>query len=256
MKIRSLIVLFLCLLAQPSFAAAIVYEGFDYSAGSSLAGASGGMGWTSNWIHDYPIFGNFTVASSSLNHAGINSNGGSLSSASSSEDSRSFATLSSGKVWISVLANLVNNSFGTDEIRLKYNGGWAYAIGSNDGYSNYYLMDKLNTPSAGNRANTGVAINSGVHLLVMEIDYAANKTSLWVDPATTGFAGTGGVSINYTSAIDSIALYSRSGAAFDEIRIGTSASDVGVTTVPEPGSVGLLALAAVGLFARVRLHRV
>lgn len=240
------------LVSSPASAALVAYEGFGGSG--SIAGQNGGTGWTSAWLNDNGAFSDFTTQGG-LSYPGLSVSGGSATATTGAggADARLLPSQNTGTVWVSFLGNFVNNSGGTDQFRLIETGvGHSLAVGGNDGYANWYLLDGTLSPPNG--IDTGIRIGTGTHFALLRIDHAAQTTTLWMDPVLSGFSGTGGFTKNaFAPNFNKVALYGRLNSQFDEIRVGTSALDVGIlSTVPEPTSLTLFGLGLAGL---LRLKR-
>src|SRR2546429_245033 len=116
--------LLLCWQTRPGDAALIAYDGFSYTAGSGLTGASGGTGWTSNWTAVSGV--NVQSASLSYNSGSVLVNGGSLTaeldgtSDQTNAANRTFAS-QSGTTYMSLLFSAPTGLEASDFIHFMFN---------------------------------------------------------------------------------------------------------------------------------------
>jgi len=221
----------------------VVYDGFNYSAGS-LNGQSGGTGWTSSWLNDYTSGASFQVSLSGMSYSGLSTSGGSLAWASGgngiSEDSRSLPLMNSGVVFIQFLGQFGSSSGGgTPNIRLINSGAVTGGIGGNGGThgSVVSILDTTLSPAANGSSSSSASL-SALNLVVARIDYQNDSTSLWVNPNLSTFDYENPTTADATyaglaPAFNKIAIYSRSPGSVDEISIMAE-------PVPEPTTVSLM----------------
>lgn len=258
----------------PASAALIIYDGFDYNAGT-LAGANGGTGWTSPWTQS----GTTTVLSTvspglSYNQLQVTGNAMSDTSTGAQLAYRSYDTTGlmddGNSVWFSVLYSVSGG--GDSTIKFFANGTHASAnyqtgvgirIDNNSGIAADFGVASF--------TYKGFAHGSNAHLIVGRISFSdtagQDRITLWVDPDLT--AGTpsdgaafddkfGTVSAIWPEGQDAIGneVVIRGGGSyvgiFDEIRLGTSFADV--APIPEPAAYGF-GLAALALFMGLRSKR-
>ena len=221
-------------------ASLVAEDNFNYSNGSSLAGANGGTGWTGAWINDYTSGTSLQASSTGLTYPGLTTGGSAVWVSGGngiSEDSRSLALQSAGLVYIQFLCQFGSASGGgTPNIRLYNSGTLTGGFGANGGTygSVLSILDGSLTPAA-NGSSSSTASLSGVNLVVGLIDYQNDSTKLWVNPdlATFDYATPPAPDASYAGlapAFNQIAIYSRSPA---------TVSDLQITTVPEPVSAAM-----------------
>jgi hypothetical protein len=235
----------------------VASDGFNYSAGS-LAGQSGGSGWTSSWLNDYSSGASFQVSLSGMSYSGLTTSGGSLVWGSGgngiSEDSRSLPLMDSGVVYLQFLSQFGSSSGGgTPNIRLLNSGTLTGGFGGNGGPFGgvMSILDTSLSPAADGSSST-LANLSTLTFVIARIDYQSHSTSLWVNPNASTFdyenpATPDATYAGLAPAFNSIAIYSRSPANVDEISIMAEA-------VPEPTS-GVLLLSGIGAFLIYRWNR-
>jgi hypothetical protein len=235
----------------------VASDGFNYSAGS-LAGQSGGSGWTSSWLNDYSSGASFQVSLSGMSYSGLTTSGGSMVWGSGgngiSEDSRSLPLMDSGVVYLQFLSQFGSSSGGgTPNIRLLNSGTLTGGFGGNGGPFGgvMSILDTSLSPAADGSSST-LANLSTLTFVIARIDYQSHSTSLWVNPNASTFdyenpATPDATYAGLAPAFNSIAIYSRSPANVDEISIMAEA-------VPEPTS-GVLLLSGIGAFLIYRWNR-
>jgi hypothetical protein len=180
------------------------------------------------------------------NQATLNGAGG---SAALRTLSSSYVTASGTDYWISFTINVPATSTDVGISLFEGSSGERNFMGVSSGLSNNYGLLQPNL-------NTAVARDTGTHFYVLQ--YAASgAVNLWLDPDQSSLGGaapTGGTNVSGTRGsftFDTIRLGSFNGSgAVDELRIGTTFADV--SPVPEPSTVGLLAIGALGLARRRR----
>ena len=229
----------LMLLAAASATASLItVESFSYTNGSSLSGAGGGSGWSGAWaLQSSPAFGAFSVSPTGV---ALGANGGSSSGAA---EGRFLASdMNSGTVWVEFNLEIATIGGGFPNVRFYENGTLEGGVGSNQGLtSNYYLLDAA---LDGSSLNTHVALSqSTFHTALLEINYGATQTYLWMDPNAGSFTGdtsTATVTGSFAPQFNKVALFGHTGDRFGAVRIGTTYQDA--LNIPEPAACGLIGL--------------
>jgi hypothetical protein len=242
--------------AQTARADLVVYEPFDYTAGAgALANQNGGSGWTGTWGA-----GTNNVVTPGLT---FSKNGAALPASGNSSETvganignfRSLpSTINSGTVYVSLLAKLDGGTPGSGYAGVSlFNGGSENVfIGQPSGKA-VWGLDQATGPQS-----TTVAEDATTHLFVVQIDYGAgtagnDRVRMYVDP-TPGLdapdvAAAIDVSTTRSASFNQIRIQSGGNqVAFDELRVTTDYA----SATPEPASLGLAAVAALGLLARRR----
>ena len=230
--------------------------------GSTISGGTGGTGWSGAWGTTSDSFGYLhTVRGSAdapLSYPGYAAVGGNY---------LNFAGGFGGPAYMQVERAVSTSSFSAYESggtvsapgttlwgSFAYrndNGTAAVFFGGNDvGGSNY-----LNLPGSG----------GGVNLALFSVNYGAGNAdtvNLWIDPSLSGsFTGTtsdasfsGSVAGNFSFTTYGFALNGDTyQTAIDNVLLGTSSAAVNVPiSAPEPSSMALLAMGAIGLFMMLR----
>ncbi|MDA8376383.1 MAG: PEP-CTERM sorting domain-containing protein [Planctomycetia bacterium] len=246
------------LAAQSARASLLVYEPFNYTSGSTLNGQTAtGTGLTGTWGGS----NTGTISAGSLSEGNLATADNSYLSG-GGNNTISFVsniTATTGNpVWGSFLLNTPSNvasNYGglVLEPAAPTSSAPAPFIGISN--SGHFLVQKYG--SSDNTVLGTAASANTTYLLVFED--IANATSggpdtlnLWVNP-TAGAANppaTPDVSNTYSTspigAISGIDLANGGGFSYDEVRIGTTYADV-TPAVPEPATLGLVAIGAMGL---------
>ncbi len=237
-------------------ASLLVYEPFNYTAGSNLNGQTAtGLGLTGSWSA-----GNATIASGSLSEGNLATSANSLIGGASNVTqvnlTSPISATAGNPLWVSFLiqtpttATEVTGGWGGLVLELSSTNVYTYPF---IGYANSGVF-VVQTQGGGNDVNGPSVSPNTTYLMVLE-DIANSSgpdtLNLWVNPATgvTAPSGTPTITDNLIGPIGDISgigtndgSYSNS---YDEIRIGTSYADV--TPVPEPATLGLVAIGGLGL---------
>jgi hypothetical protein len=242
---------------SPAKATVIASETFDYGVGSSLTGQNGGTGWAGVWTNTGG-FGSLTIESNTQTYPGFASSGNRAAAPFADETDQRALTApaeSFGQViWLSVEASFVSSAAGFPNVRFSTPTGPstvsnAFALGGNNFLPNWSLLgSNLDLTNGGVESN--VPLNGSPAFALVEIDYATDTTSLWMDPNLGTFNGTQSPSVvgDFASNFSDVGLFVGTGDSVESVRIGTTYGDV--IAVPEPISIavfgaGLLGLAAV-----------
>lgn len=237
-------------------------DSFNYTAGAgALANQNGGSGWSSTWgtgTNSITSPGlTFSKGGQTLTSAGgtattVGNNVGNFRQISS--------TVSSGTEFVSLLAKLDSGTGGT---------GYAGVSLFNGGSENLFIGQPNNNAFWGLDQSTGgqfttLPIDGTTHLFVVQIDYGAgtagnDRVRMYVDP-TPGLSAPDvtpaiDVSTSRSASFNQVRIQSGNAASpidFDELRLGTTYAGVTPASVPEPATLGLFAVAALGLLARKR----
>jgi hypothetical protein len=243
------------LVAGSASASIIASENFGYAAGY-ISGQNGGTGWGGAWTSSSSAFvDDPTVSfSATTEYSGYGNGGGHLRFRSDYRNStRALNTAASGAFDTAGYLDGSSNINGADGTELwisvyyqrtanEANGGVGALILQRDGSS--IVTAKQNYT------------DSDPHLYVINILFsdAGNDTiTTYYDPNLGGAPAGGIVSSVADASFDAIQLAGQFAAgstpfatiAFDSVKIGTSAADIGFTAIPEPGTYALL----FGLFA-------
>ena len=259
----------LLLSALPAFAEPVGTDLFNYENGS-IADRAGGTGWAAERFNepaaapsapsDWNVaFGTANV----LNGALVTQNSGAI---------REFNGPSEGVVEPSneregAFRNAGNVFFGFDITR-QAGADWSGAssfdfaderifFGVPGGQSGpmRFGIEESGTAPAAERQNfsTIEAVAGRTYRVVAELDFETNLLSLWVDPeagdeltpdVTRAYAGT-----NWSTAVR-LASGGTGSTSWDNLVVATNWNDPGL--VPEPGSLALLGVGALGLLWRRR----
>ena len=222
----------------------VCYEGFDYSAGVSLTGQTGGDGWNGGWNSGYG--GDLGILSPGYTYPDLAVQGNAAQFATGgapgiSEANRSLKAQNEGVVFVQCLFQSGSSGIGsgTPQLRLSLSGaGWTGGLGGNDGSVYVSILD-----SSVNPAGVSTAPLTDLNLLIYKIDYDAGESYLWTNPDLAGFdylnPSTPDATASIAPQFDNVAIYFRSGASIDEIAV--------MNIVPEPGTLMFVTAGLLGL---------
>ncbi len=233
----------------------IASESFSYAGGISLTGLNGGAGWTSAWASDSPAFPDFATNATGLTYPGLATTGGRMdwqNGGSQLNDAvRTLPLSNSGVIFLQFLAQFGTQSGGgTPNFRLSNGSTMTGAIGNNGacGSPVYAILDNTLNPAAGGTSCSNASL-SALSLVLVQIDYDHTTTKMWVNPNLATFDYLNpptpqAQAVGLAPAFDRIAIYSRSPASIDELRVMRV---VAPTMTPQP--VSSLSLAALLLLS-------
>jgi hypothetical protein len=225
-----------CIFFSNAFAAfsgplvTVAYDGFAYVANSQLPSQSGGTGWSAAWFKEYGSGGNFRANSTGLTYTGLATTGGSIAWGAGGNgingNARELPLINSGVVYLQFLSQLAaTSSGGTPNIRLTAVGTLTGGIGGNGGVygTKMSILDTGLSPKSDGSSSSSANL-SALNLVIVQIDYQNAKTSMWVNPdlSTFDYLDPPATTIVYAGlapAFDKVALYSRSPAKYDELKV-------------------------------------
>ena len=226
--------------------ALIVYDGFDYPSGASLAGRGhDGYSWgTNRWLKEFAT-SDWLVFSNSLVHPSIPSTGGHVAETNNSQGAdyeRKFMTriLGNGEsVWFSFLVRVTQGA--TWNLYFTSSGLNESKFGVEASYMDYNIRARIGVGYNGS-AEVAFLGQNVTRLIVGRYRYSASgmeQLDLWLDPNVASEPQPGGASSSNhivhvrqlavePDRIDSVLLADRSlgSLAFDELRVGTMWADV------------------------------
>lgn len=237
----------------------VAYEGFNYAAGSLLAGQNGGFGWAGAWTYTVGGSASGSIAQglsyTDASGRALSTSGGAWNTSAGvffGQALRATTTdfgAADSSVWLSFLVQ----QSGTPTSGINYamaTPGTGYTFGSNamlGGVSGNGATVGPFYSGTGSVSLANTVPAQSTSFIVLRVDFAAtgNDTmSLWLNPLLGGTAGAADLVLsaqNYSSLINGLTLAHGDGRAFafDELRIGTSFA--AVTPVPEPAEWLLMA---------------
>lgn len=208
----------------------VAYEGFDYTSNSSLLNASGGSGWSTNWIKSYQDryletgISGFTYTG--LATTGVKAEFSNTCASSCNEIAslgRSFPLQNDGVVYFQFISVFESTAGGgTPTIRFFNGGTKTGGVGSSSG-SNMSIL----AASLANLSSTSSSL-SAQNFVVVRIDYNLNKTEMWINPDLSTFdysnpTNPSAAATSFAPAFDRINIFIRSGS-IDEIAIFSKTS--------------------------------
>lgn len=237
--------------AAAAHASVVFYDGFNYS--TSFNGSTASPTWT--------VDGSFlSVTSPGLTYTGLSTVGNAVTSPNQFGRYLNHTLSSSqaqGVYWLGFLVKLQNDT--THGVGLSlFNGGTELSF-----------WGSVNSSGAkwGNAAGgtyAGGAVTGDTTFIVLKLDSTVGKQWMWINPVAGGAVpelsaalnGVAGTAFT-TGSFDRIRLgvFGNGIGTFDEVRLATTAADLGFTAVPEPSAFAALGgLAALG-FAATRRRR-
>ena len=221
-------------LGLPATALAInpTYEGFDYSTGS-LEGEDGGSGeWKDKWSGDSQL----QVKSPGLTHGDTSGNelvvDGNRLGTSSNSTKKSVRPLNNKvgegteTVWVSVI---IDGSGGNKRNNLSLGDGLFIGQGTKDSGT-----DRLGLSDADGLLDESGTTPDDPHFLVVRVDFSGGDEDawLWIDPSLASEPSVGDADAESNSVKEfsfdyvQIQMQRSSGTGIDEIRLGSTFSDV------------------------------
>lgn len=245
--------------------AAVVYEGFQYAAGTNLNGLNGGTGFSAGWVAaSSPPH---AITSTGLSVPGLDTSGRAVSGGLANDPlvrslSTTFAGTSGTTTWVSYLLHVTSLDSASYATMFLTNSGFNVTFGKfgafEDGLGGTYFG--LGTNRGGDTLLSTMAVSADTtYLIVGSTTWSAsgNETmSLYIDPTpgttppTPTFTST---AYNLKAGVKGIDMRMRdytTGWTLDEIRLGDSYAEV--APVPEPGT-SMLLLSALGAWGALGL---
>lgn len=204
----------------------VAYEGFNYTAGSSLLNANGGSGWSGSWIKSYQDR-YLKTSTTGFSYTGLTTEGlkaefdntcyGACNEIASL--GRNLTLQSEGVVYIQFISVFgASGTGGTPHIRLFNGTTFNGLIGADTG--SFMSIVKV----AGGIVQTSSSSSlSSQNFVVVRIDYNLNKTEMWVNPNLSTFnyanpPSSDASATGFAPTFDRIKIFIRSGS-IDEIAI-------------------------------------
>jgi len=275
---RALIAAGLLFLLPDLRGALLVYEGFEYTAGTSIAGQAGGIGFGSNtWTETETTPGNLdTMGTGSLSYGSLTANGNRLQlntpTATGNSDQRNFTAQSGSNypvMWAGFLINVQAASLSSitnGYLQLRPNSGsgvGAYLGVFTDGGGNKVFGIGSNQSGFTTAfSSVSLALNT-TYFLAARVTWnlsGAETIDLFVNPNLDGSGLTPAISTAALSiTLDRFARVGLVGGTtgttwnYDEFRLGQSFAEI--APVPEPSTAMLLGWTVAFSFLWKRLRR-
>jgi len=248
----------LSLFDRPAPAAIIIQDQFDYATGN-LNGQNGGQGFSAAWQATSAL----QVTSPGLTYSALETSGNAITGLSSGSMRRLFdntgLTGDGATYWFSVLfaapeatastATAIPSFF--SDATGPYSQFSGFAVSFNPSSRTSLYMDaRIGGSVRATQTIPGTDYYTGSYLVLGRITFSdtagQDRLEVWLDPPLTGSPGTPLFNVTGTwvdpGANNSFFMnkYDAPDRSVDEIRLGTTLSDV--APVPEPSTLALLAL--------------
>lgn len=248
-----------------------VYESFDYSANTNLAGQGGGIGFSSSWTTNNGSGPELEIRAASINFNNLVTAGGSIGRANRTNITTSARTLDSGvvssltndgtTVWGSFLyrdgngdgfnadssLSLASTSAAVANSHLLSGSGEGIglAIGEREVFTEAIVYDGASAPTFSDSTLTDADVLDNTSLFVFSIEWNAGADDVLTfyrvtDPSSDTLpAPFSTATFNFTAAeqasLDTLNIVETQTGEFDEIRLGATLADVLPTMdVPPP----------------------
>jgi autotransporter-associated beta strand protein len=234
--------------APPAHGAPIAYDGFDYPAGSSLAGQNGGQGFAGAWYTGgYNVSQSASVlASGSLSYPSLATAGNQVTTVAPSSINgveRDFASpISSGTIYLSFLLCPEGtldqgNSTGFFGVYLHGSSNDLFVGRPGAGATGNYVLEQRGGNGTDQSVSSGVPVVGQTEFLVVEaqLSSSGNDTfTLYANPtpgAPQPATGTVKQDLSIGTALG-LVIYSLGAFNIDELRVGTTYADVTPASAP------------------------
>lgn len=207
----------------------LAYDGFDYTAGSSLTGKTAPTGFSSAYAE---IGAGITVAAPGLVYTGLPVSGNRLNLSGVNASVAGSLASSPETVGTTIyFSYLMQVGFGAGNAGISlYQGGTEtlYTGNRNDSGTNYFGID----PKGGTAVNS-TSLSSDLSLLVFRVDFSASSATirLYVNPTSSTEPGIPSATVTKNAALtyDRIRIVSNGNTgSIDEFRLGQTFGDVAV----------------------------
>ncbi len=232
----------LCAYLVPAHSAPVITviaeDSFAYTAGESVVGKNGGIGWSTPWELENVEYSRLLVDATGLTVPGVSSSGGGLvyvwnGFREVGNARRSLPQQDTGVVFVQFLSRFGNQS-GLGSPTVRFGTAW---VGNNNvcaGNRVYALFD--NTAGVVECTTVPLATLSAV---VLRIDYTAQTTQMWVLPSLSGFDYLNPPAptvqrAGFAPVFSRFSLFARNPAFIDELRVFRVANVVPVPVTPQP----------------------
>ncbi|CAM3504228.1 hypothetical protein FSS13T_10230 [Flavobacterium saliperosum S13] len=262
---RKIYILLLVLTSSLSFAQTLIYEGFDFPAGSNVGGTATTNDGVinNNWAtHSTSNASPIEVISGNLSYAGIAPSTGNKillpgSNATTPRDINRGFTTTTTTLYYSALINIIDNTQLSTATTLTGTNSYFMSFGNSSGASVNQLAGRLAAVSTNSGANYQLLIQNNssgstppytanpvdltygtTYLVVVKVEKAVDNSTtatLWVNPSSLGGAEPAGGIVNNAgtstsfNGFASITLRNASATPkveIDEIKVGTTYADV------------------------------
>jgi len=257
-------------------AAQLVYEPFNYAAGTILTSQTGGSGWTASWTQDGQPCVTGADGLSYVDGSGkILNVSGQRADTTGTATTRNFRTVAGGPltgVWISFLYHLPVSNSKFEGISFYRGSTSLFSVNSPTSDSTARIS-LVNNPTGGG-VNTQKGTFGTTHFIALHLIEAggaggADRLEAFIDHLLAVGPTTADATLDYSNFdFDTIRVAGQDGATlmFDEFRVGNSYADVAPHTATDDGDgdgltnaqeavLGLNpAVSDAGLIAAIRSH--